>query len=84
MHPERPGTLELAGAPFTLTVGPYSLDVPTAATHRTDLVADGRTYVYIDHARRGVGTAACGPGVLEPYRLKPQDADFTVVLQVRS
>lgn len=78
------GTLEIAGAPFALTVRPYSLEVLDAATHRTDLVADGRTYVYVDHARRGVGTAACGPGVLEPYRLKPQDADFTLVLQVRS
>lgn len=78
------GTLEIAGAPFALTVRPYSLDVLNAANHRTDLVADGRTYIYIDHARRGVGTAACGPGVLEPYRLKPQDADFTLVLEVRS
>ena len=63
------GTLEIAGAPFALTVRPYSLGALDAATHRTDLVADGRTYVYVDHALRGVGTAACGPGVLEAYRL---------------
>lgn len=77
------GTLEIAGAPFALTVRPYSLDVLDAATHRTDLVRDGRTYLYIDHALRGVGTAACGPGVLDAYRLPPREADFTVVLAVR-
>jgi beta-galactosidase len=77
------GTLDIAGAPFALTVRPYSLDTLAGATHRTGLVPDGRTYVYVDHALRGVGTAACGPGVLEAYRLKPREADFTVVLQVR-
>lgn len=78
-----PGTLDISGAPFALTVRPYSLDVLDAATHRVDLVPDGRTYVYVDHALRGVGTAACGPGVLEAYRLLPREADFAVVLRVR-
>jgi beta-galactosidase len=78
------GTLDITGAPFALTVRPHSLDVLGAATHRTGLVPDGRTYVYVDHALRGVGTAACGPGVLENYRLSPREADFTVVMRVRS
>ncbi|MDQ0681037.1 beta-galactosidase [Arthrobacter pascens] len=77
------GTLDVSGARFALTVRPYSQDVLAAARHRTDLVPDGRSYVYVDHALRGVGTAACGPGVLEPYRLQPREADFTVVLRVR-
>ena len=78
------GTLDIAGAPFALTVRPYSLEVLNSATHRTSLVPDGRTYVYVDHALRGVGTAACGPGVLEAYRLRPREADFTLVMRVRS
>jgi beta-galactosidase len=77
------GTLEIAGAPFALTVRPYGQDVLAAARHRPDLVPDGRSYLYLDHVLRGVGTAACGPGVLEPYRVKPREADFTVVLNVR-
>ena len=77
------GTLDIAGEPFALTVRPYSQAALNEATHRPDLAADGRTYVYIDNAMRGVGTGACGPGVLEPYRLPPRDADFTVVLRVR-
>ncbi|MFB0840494.1 glycoside hydrolase family 2 TIM barrel-domain containing protein [Arthrobacter sp. E44] len=74
--------LRLSGEPFALTVRPYGLDVLAAANHRPDLAPDGRTYIYLDHALRGVGTAACGPGVLEPYRLKPREADFEVVLRV--
>lgn len=76
-------TLEVSGEPFALTVRPYSQEVLDRANHQPDLKADGRTYIYLDHALRGVGTAACGPGVLEQYRLKPRDADFTLVLSVR-
>lgn len=76
-------TLEIHGEPFALTVRPYSQEALDAAAHRPDLKPDGRTYLYLDHALRGVGTAACGPGVLEQYRLKPREADFTLVLTVR-
>ncbi|MGX1163400.1 beta-galactosidase [Arthrobacter sp. SLBN-100] len=79
----RDKTLQIAGEPFALTVRPYSLEVLDAAEHRPELKPDGRTYLYFDHALRGVGTAACGPGVLEHYRLKPRSADFTLVLSVR-
>jgi beta-galactosidase len=75
-------TLQISGQPFALTVRPYSMQALDAATHRPDLHADGLSYVYVDHVLRGVGTGACGPGVLEPYRLKPMAADFTVVLRV--
>ena len=74
--------LHVSGEPFALTARPYSLEALAAATHRPDLAPDGRSYIYVDHALRGVGTAACGPGVLEPYRLKPREADFGVVLRV--
>ena len=76
------GRLTVSGEPFALTVRPYSLEVLDAATHQPDLVPDGRSYVYLDHAVHGVGTAACGPGVLEGYRLEPREADFAFVLAV--
>ncbi|MDP9890872.1 glycoside hydrolase family 2 TIM barrel-domain containing protein [Pseudarthrobacter enclensis] len=75
------GSLHVSGEPFALTVRPYSMAALAAATHRPDLVPDGRSYIYLDHARRGVGTAACGPGVLEPYRLKPREAEFQMVFR---
>jgi beta-galactosidase len=74
------GSLGIAGDAFALTVRPYSQQVLDAATHREDLNSDGRSYVYMDWARDGVGTAACGPGVLEPYQLTPREVEFTVVL----
>lgn len=77
------GSFEVQGAPFALTVRPFSQEHLDAAAHRDDLVPDGRTYVYVDHALRGVGTAACGPGVLEAYRLRPREADFSVELRVK-
>ncbi|MFF1386331.1 glycoside hydrolase family 2 TIM barrel-domain containing protein [Arthrobacter sp. NPDC058288] len=76
------GLLTVGGEPFAVTVRPYSLAVLEAATHRPDLVPDGRTYLYLDHAVHGVGTAACGPGVLEGYRLAPREAEFSFVLAV--
>lgn len=77
-------TLELAGDPFALTVRPYSQDILDAAAHRPDLKADGRSYLYVDHVLRGVGTAACGPGVLAPYRLEAREAAFSLTLKVHS
>jgi beta-galactosidase len=76
------GSLTVSGEPFALTVRPCSLEVLDAATHRPDLVPDGRSYVYLDHAMHGIGTAACGPGVLEGYRLEARKADFTFVFTV--
>lgn len=72
------GTLTVEGQPFALTVRGYSQRALAAASHQTDLVPDGRTHVSLDHARRGVGTAACGPGVLPAYELMPCEAVFTV------
>ena len=71
------GRLAISGEPFALTVRPYSLEVLDAAPISPDLVPDGRSYVYLDHAVHGVGTAACGPGVLEGYRLEPREADVS-------
>jgi beta-galactosidase len=76
------GRLTISGAPFALTVRPYSQEVLAAATHQPELRPDGRSYVYVDHMRHGVGTAACGPGVLDSYRLEPREADFTVAFAV--
>lgn len=74
------GSLGIAGDSFALTVRGYSEKVLEAANHQPDLLMDGLTYIYVDHARRGVGTAACGPDTLPAYRLPVQSADFTVVL----
>ena len=43
-----------------------------AATHTDDLpplAGASRTWLYLDAAQRGLGTAACGPDALDRYRV---------------
>lgn len=62
--------LELrADAPIAITARPWSAAALEAARHDDDLRGDGRTHVVVDVAQAGVGTAACGPGVLPAFRL---------------
>ncbi len=75
------GTLAIRTDGAYVTARPYSQLALHAATHQPELWGDGRTYLYVDAAMHGVGTAACGPGVLEPYRLTAQALSFTIVLQ---
>ncbi len=41
------------------------------ARHTCDLVRRPETFLSIDVAQRGLGTASCGPDTLERYRLRP-------------
>lgn len=79
----RERTFEIHGEPFALPVRSYSQEILDAANRHPDLKPDGKTYLYLDHVLWGVGTPACGPGVLEQYRPEPREADFTLVLTVR-
>ena len=49
----------------------YSIDAMTAAHHTCDLKADDRIYLNCDLKQRGLGTASCGPGPLEQYKIRP-------------
>lgn len=67
-----------------LTVRPWSPATIAATTHEADLVPTGRIHVAIDLAAAGVGTAACGPGVLPPYRLPAQTVRGSITFLSRS
>ncbi|OYX59305.1 MAG: hypothetical protein B7Y93_00515 [Micrococcales bacterium 32-70-13] len=54
---------------MALTVRPWSTETLAATTHDHLLRGDGRTHVVLDLAQHGVGSGACGPGVLPDYRL---------------
>lgn len=45
----------------------------TRARHTTDLVPRDNVYLNVDWKHSGLGSASCGPGVLEQYRIKPQE-----------
>ena len=74
--------IEITGEPFAATIRPWSTEAVAGATHREELVSDGRTHVVIDAAQHGVGTAACGPGVLPEYRLVASPRQFRLRIGV--
>ena len=68
------------GEDFSFTLRPVSQQVLSAANHTPDLVADGISYLTLDAAVHGIGTASCGPGVLPEYQLAPAPLAFRVVI----
>ena len=52
-----------------------------AARHDWELHPDGRTYLSIDLAQSGVGTASCGPGILSRHRLTARPFAVSLLLE---
>lgn len=66
--------------PFQFAALPYTDKMIDAAKHLNDLTDEGTTTIHIDAAQTGVGTATCGPGVLDKYLLpiEPYEFEFTI------
>jgi beta-galactosidase len=65
-----PGSLHCSATHFT------TADL-FAAAHETDLVPRREVVVHADVVHRGLGTASCGPDILERYRVEPGTFRFT-------
>jgi len=52
-----------------------------AARHTSDLVPRREVFLNLDHAQRGLGTAACGPDTAPAYRLLESSYRFGYVLR---
>ena len=64
--------LRVAGErPLGFSALHHSVADLAAARHTTDLADRGETYVHIDAAHRGLGTASCGPDTLPEHRVGP-------------
>jgi beta-galactosidase/beta-glucuronidase len=50
------------------------------AKHTCDLVPRDTTTLHLDHRHHGLGSASCGPDVLPPYRLVPEETRFRLRL----
>lgn len=75
--------VRVGGAPvFALTVRPWTSRALVRAKHTIDLHSSGRTWVNVDLAQHGIGSASCGPGVLPQYRLDAAPVTFTFELGV--
>jgi len=74
--------LRIEGDPtFELTARPWTTEQLDAARHSTDLVAGAHVWLNLDLAQNGIGTASCGPGVLDTYQLVVRPSRFTVCLR---
>jgi len=71
----------LSTSTFALTARRWTSEELHVAKHTTDLKAGDHVWVNIDHAVGGIGTASCGPGVLEKYQLRAQEAEFCIILK---
>ena len=68
--------LKISGkAGFQFSATPYTDQNINDATHLNELVDDGMVTIHVDAAQTGVGTATCGPGVLDKYLL-PVDKEY--------
>ena len=61
--------LECAGEGFGFSVHPWPAVHVARAAHPADLPEPAAWTLALDLAQHGVGTGACGPGVLPAYRL---------------
>jgi beta-galactosidase len=74
-------SLIVTGDAVPLTVRPWHRSLVAATAHDHELPAATETWVSIDAASSGVGTASCGQGVLPRYRLAPSPQRLLVTLQ---
>jgi len=77
--------LTISGAEFGFAARPWSQAALAEARHDIDLAPDGKLHLTIDHRQQGIGTASCGPGVLDAYVLDPaklSEADLNFSLTI--
>ncbi len=75
--------VRITGAePFGLAVRPWTVAALDRATHLTDLVPDGHTWVTVDVGHNGIGSASCGPALPAAYRLEAFPSRFEISFDV--
>ncbi len=57
--------------PLHVSAGHFTASDLAEASHDNELVARAETFVHVDAAHRGLGTASCGPDTLEHYLVGP-------------
>ncbi|MDR2630517.1 MAG: DUF4981 domain-containing protein [Spirochaetaceae bacterium] len=83
---DKPGRITIRpDKPVNMGASRYSPENLFTGLHTTDLKdltqgPGGCWFLSIDIAQRGVGTAACGPDTLEPYRIRPGRFTFRLYI----
>ena len=74
-------SFEAVDKPFELAVKPYTDKALCAMRHRGDEVRTG-TYVTIQAFQQGIGTGACGPGIMPEFQYSAR-RDYTLRFLIR-
>jgi beta-galactosidase len=67
------------GDPFALTARRWTTAQLEAARHTDELTPGPNVWLDLDVRHNGMGTLACGPGVLPQHQFKPEHAELKVV-----
>jgi beta-galactosidase/evolved beta-galactosidase subunit alpha len=78
------GLLVVGEPTMSFSAHRFSVRALAAAHHRDELVPESLTWLHLDYRQHGLGSASCGPGVLEPYVLKNAPFRFAVAMMVIS
>jgi beta-galactosidase len=79
---ERGRGLEVEGRPaIGFGASHFTTDDLWRARHTVDLEPRPETFLSLDHAQRGLGTASCGPDTAERFRLLDRAYRFSYVLR---
>lgn len=78
------GLLTVGEPSFDFSAHFYSTENIENARHTYDLVKEDSITFNVDHKQQGLGSASCGPGVLEQYRLKNEDFLFSICFRAFS
>lgn len=70
----------VSAQPFSFNASPYTQEELTEKAHNYELAPCGSTVLCLDHAQNGIGSASCGPELLDWYKLNEQEFRFVITL----
>ena len=73
--------LMVLGEDFNFKVSEYDTMTVTHATHQEELQANGYTNVRVDYKEAGIGSASCGPELLDKYKFDEKEFTFAVTFR---
>ena len=75
------GLFVTSSRPFNFSMYPYSDEKLTKAKRINQLEPAPFLTVNVDALQAGLGTATCGPGVAEPYRIQARSFDYDICIR---
>ncbi len=65
---------------FSFNASHFTQEEMTAKAHNYELEESGSTVLCLDYRQNGIGSASCGPDLMEKYCLKDETIDFSIRL----